>query len=173
MTKMNFAAWLAAAASFAALNAFAADNSVPAPTAAQEAAESAIESAGNTADKMPGPPIDSICNACGIVTEARAEKRKATGEPNTAPATMGGAVAGAIIGNQVGNGKAGATVVGAVAGGVAGSELAKRNAPQVVTTWIVAVTFKDGSKRRFQMDSNPGFKAGDVVRVYNGQLFRG
>ena len=102
------------------------------------------------------------CNDCGCVQEVKLEKRKGEGG---AVGIVAGAAAGGLIGNQFGggNGKTLATVGGAVAGGFVGNEVQKRVTAKEV--WVTRVKMKDGSVRTFEHESQPGWKAGSVVKV--------
>ena len=85
---------------------------------------------------------------------------------------VGGAVAGGVVGNQFGhgNGKAAMTALGVVGGAVAGNEIEKN--VKKTTVWITTVTFKDGTQKRYERNSDPGLRAGDVVTIVNGRPVR-
>jgi len=107
------------------------------------------------------------CESCGKVTDVRAVEQviKPSGV-----GVVAGAVLGGVLGNQVGGGagKTLATVAGAAAGGYAGNEVEKRTRKS--TTYEVDVRMEDGSSRSFAFEAQPGWKAGDKVRVINGTL---
>ena len=108
-----------------------------------------------------------VCASCGKVTDVRSV------EQAVKPSGVGvvaGAVLGGVLGNQVGGGagKTLATVAGAAAGGYAGNEVEKRTRKS--TTYEVDVRMEDGSSRSFPFEAQPGWKAGDKVRVVNGTL---
>jgi len=63
-----------------------------------------------------------------------------------------------------------ASAVGTVGGGVAGREIEKTVKKHEV--WITTVTFKDGTTKTFEAASNPGLRAGDIVRIENGAPVR-
>jgi outer membrane lipoprotein SlyB len=113
-----------------------------------------------------GVKLASICDACGVVSQTTTETR--AGKPNGVGA-VGGAVVGGVVGHQIGGGggKTAATVLGALGGGVAGNAIEKK--AKKVTVWITTVTFKDGSTATYEHASDPGFDAGDVVRIDHGQ----
>ncbi len=83
---------------------------------------------------------------------------------------VAGAVLGGVLGNQVGggNGRSLATVAGAVGGGYAGNEIEKRS--NTTSSYQVQVRMEDGRVRHFSYSSQPGWHAGDRVRVVNGHL---
>ena len=98
-----------------------------------------------------------LCGSCGVVSDIQVVRKK---EGNVG--SVVGALAGGILGNQVGHGDPGATVVGAVAGAVAGhlgADAARDH------EWHIAITMRDGDVHTFIMTSDPGLRAGDLVRV--------
>jgi outer membrane lipoprotein SlyB len=108
-----------------------------------------------------------ICESCGIVESVRAVQQAAK------PSGLGvvaGAVLGGVLGNQVGNGNGRtlATVAGAVGGGYAGNEVEKRT--RTNTGYEVRVRMEDGSIRTFTPAGQPDWRAGDRVRIVNGEL---
>ena len=110
---------------------------------------------------------EAICTSCGRVESVRAIQQAAK------PSGVGiaaGAVLGGILGNQVGsgNGRTLATVAGAVGGGYAGNEVEKRG--RATTSYQVRVRMDDGHLRTFPYAAQPGWAAGERVRVVNGQL---
>jgi outer membrane lipoprotein SlyB len=109
----------------------------------------------------------AVCSNCGRVESVDAIKQK--GEASGV-GVVGGAVVGGLLGNQIGggNGKTLATVAGAVGGGYAGNEIEKH--ARSTTTYNVRVRMDDGSVRTFPYTSQPGFNAGDRVKVINGTL---
>jgi outer membrane lipoprotein SlyB len=116
-----------------------------------------------------GVALASLCKGCGVVAKEQTETRK--GQASGVGA-VGGAVAGGVVGNQFGrgDGKTAMTVVGAVGGAVAGNQIEKNMKKH--TVWITTVTFKDGTEKRFERGSDPGLRAGDVVKIVNGQPVR-
>jgi outer membrane lipoprotein SlyB len=108
-----------------------------------------------------------ICESCGTVESVRALQQAAK------PSGLGvvaGAVLGGVLGNQVGNGSGRtlATVAGAVGGGYAGNEVEKRT--HTSTSYEVRVRMEDGTIRTFTPAGQPDWRAGDRVRVVNGEL---
>jgi outer membrane lipoprotein SlyB len=86
--------------------------------------------------------------------------------------TGAGAVVGGLLGNQVGsgNGRTAATVAGAVGGALAGREIERnRTAGQ---RYEVVVRYADGTTQTMRYDNDPGFRAGDHVKVNDGVLAR-
>jgi len=126
----------------------------------------AAQASNNGNAAVHGVKLKSICDGCGVVSGVRSETRK--GQASGLGA-VGGAVAGGVVGHQLGGGtgKTLLTVGGAVAGGVAGNEIEKNMKKH--TVWITTVTLKDGTKHSYERGQNPGLKAGDVVRIENGQ----
>lgn len=109
----------------------------------------------------------ALCDRCGTVQAVKQEQRQGKGG---VLGVAGGAVAGGLLGNQVGKGtgKTVATVGGAVAGGVIGNEIQKKVTSR--TVWVTTVTMKDGSTRSFEQEVQPGWAAGQVVRVDGSRL---
>ena len=114
------------------------------------------------AKKMQGQHAAPACENCGTVQEVRHEKQKGEGG---AVGIIAGAAAGGLLGNQVGkgNGKTLATVGGAVAGGFVGNEVQKRVTSKEV--WVTQIKMRDGTLRTFEHEAQPGWKAGQVVKV--------
>lgn len=108
-----------------------------------------------------------VCTNCGRVESIRTIQQPAK------PSGLGiaaGAVLGGVLGNQVGggNGRTLATVAGAVGGGYAGNEVEKRT--RATTTYQVRVRMDDGSIRTFPYAEQPGWGAGDRIRIVNGNI---
>jgi outer membrane lipoprotein SlyB len=109
----------------------------------------------------------SVCSSCGRVESVNTIQHQAK------PSGVGiaaGAVLGGVLGNQVGNGNGRtlATVAGAVGGGYAGNEVEKRT--RSTTSYQVRVRMDDGSIRTFPYSQQPGWTAGERVKVVNGAL---
>ncbi len=132
----------------------------PTPTATQSAAKSATSTISAKA-------LKKICATCGIVESVQKVKRQGEGG---AAGLVGGAVVGGLLGNQVGGGTGNtiATVGGAVGGAVLGNEIQKRMTSK--TVWITTVRLKNGSSQPFEQDTQPAWKAGQVLNVQDGQL---
>ena len=116
-----------------------------------------------------GVALASLCKTCAVVSSERTETRKGKA---SGVGAVGGALAGGVVGNQFGrgDGKTAMTVVGAVGGAVAGNEIEKN--VKTYTVWITTVTFKDGTQKSYQRSSDPGLRAGDVVKIVNRQPVR-
>lgn len=125
--------------------------------------------AADTAKTVQGVKLSSLCDGCGVVADEHTETRKGKA---SGVGAVGGAVAGGVVGHQLGggDGKTAMTVLGAVGGGVAGNEIEKRM--KKYTVWVTTVTFKDGSQHKYERTSDPGLRAGDVVRLENGRPVR-
>lgn len=116
------------------------------------------------------PPLAQatpVCEACGQIEGVR------TVEVAAKPSGIGvvaGAVVGGLLGNQIGggSGKTLATVGGAVGGGYAGNEIEKRTRKSV--GYEVDVKMENGERRSFRYEAQPSWKAGDRVKVVDGQL---
>ncbi len=87
--------------------------------------------------------------------------------------TVGGAVVGGLLGNQVGSGsgRQAATVAGAVGGAVVGRNI-ERNQRQTQRYEVVVRYTGNGATQTLQYENDPGFRAGEAVRVNNGVLSR-
>lgn len=112
-------------------------------------------------------PAPAICNTCGRVEAVNVQT--VAGEGSGLGAVAGG-VAGALLGNQVGRGtgKKVATVAGAAGGAFAGHQVEKY--AKSGKRYDVVVRMEDGSTRTFPYDAEPGFSAGQRVRVVEGKL---
>lgn len=122
----------------------------------------------NYASAEPGVVAQApVCANCGRVESVQAIQHAA--KPSGV-GVVAGAVIGGLLGNQVGggNGRTLATVAGAVGGGYTGNEVEKRT--HTTTTYQVRVRMEDGSIRTFPYTEQPGWTAGDRVRVENGHL---
>jgi uncharacterized protein YcfJ len=130
------------------------------------AGQPALATATANSRVVHGVALASLCNGCAVVSKEHTETRKGKA---SGVGAVGGAVAGGLVGNQFGsgNGRTAMTVLGAVGGGVAGNEIEKN--VKKYTVWVTTVTFKDGTNRRYERTSNPGLRAGDVVRLVNGR----
>lgn len=119
----------------------------------------------SSAPRVAEAPV--ICHSCGRVESVQAIQQAA--QPSGV-GMIAGAVLGGVLGNQVGggNGRKVATVAGAVGGGYAGNEIERRT--RSTTTYQVRVRMEDGDIRTFPFAQQPGWSAGDRVRVVDGQL---
>lgn len=85
---------------------------------------------------------------------------------------IGGGAAGALLGRQVGKGtgKDLATIAGAAAGAYGGHKLEERM--KATKVWEVQVRLASGEERSFEFDHDPGFAAGDAVRLSGNSIVR-
>lgn len=142
----------------------------PKPTPARTTPQPTAAPAPATAQAPAAPPVAAAapaCIDCGKVLEVR------TVEIAAKPSGVGvvaGAVVGGLLGNQVGggNGKKLATVAGAIGGGFAGNEIEKRS--RKTLHYEVDVRMQDGQTRVFTYEAEPAWRAGDPVKVVNGEL---
>ncbi len=126
--------------------------------------------AGAPPAAAPMPPVAQatpVCSSCGKVLAVRSVESE--GKPSGV-GVVAGAVVGGLLGNQVGGGtgRTLATVAGAVGGGYAGNEIEKRTRKAV--DYEVDVRLETGERQTFRFDTQPGWKAGDRVKVVNGAL---
>ena len=107
------------------------------------------------------------CTTCGSVISVNQVKHQGEGSGLGA---IGGAVVGGVLGHQVGSGRGRdvATVAGAGAGAYAGHQIEKN--VKTTQSYVVAVRMDDGSTRDFPYQAEPGFRAGDKVKVVEGKL---
>jgi outer membrane lipoprotein SlyB len=86
--------------------------------------------------------------------------------------TLGGAAVGGLLGNQVGSGsgRTAATVAGAAAGALAGRSI-ERNT-RGGQRYEVVLRYDNGGTQSMSFDNDPGFRAGDHVKVNDGVLVR-
>jgi outer membrane lipoprotein SlyB len=125
------------------------------------------QSRPNYNNDTPVAQAPNICETCGRIESVHAIKHEGQG---SGMGIAAGAVLGGVLGNQVGggNGRSLATVAGAVGGGYAGNEVEKH--ARSTTSYSVRVRMDDGRIRTFPYSAQPGWNAGDRVRVVNGKL---
>jgi outer membrane lipoprotein SlyB len=142
-----------------------ADDQNTAPRTAQ--APQSQPRASHSASQAKVAQAPAVCHSCGRVESVQAVQQAA---PASGVGMVAGAVLGGVLGNQVGggNGRKIATVAGAVGGGYAGNEIEKHT--RGTTTYHVKVRMEDGEVRSFPYEQQPGWNAGDRVRVVDGQL---
>jgi outer membrane lipoprotein SlyB len=109
-----------------------------------------------------------LCADCAVVEAVNIMQT----EEASGLGAAAGAVAGGVLGNQVGkgSGRTLATVIGAVGGGVAGHYGEKMLRKK--SRWDVVVLMEDGTHRTLAFDADPGYQAGDKVRVNGSSLSR-
>jgi outer membrane lipoprotein SlyB len=119
------------------------------------------------APRVIAEPPKAICHNCGVIETVRAIEQEA--KPSGLGAAAGG-VLGGVVGHQMGNGRGRdlMTVVGAVGGAVAGHQVEKQT--RKTTSYEIVVRFDDGTTQRLSETQAPTWKAGDRVRMVNGQL---
>lgn len=111
----------------------------------------------------------STCKDCGKVTSVAMVEKKGEGGPI---GMIAGGVAGALLGNQIGGGtgKTVATVAGAAGGAYAGHKVEEH--VRTTKVWAVRVRMDSGEERSFQFEQDPGYKAGDPVRLSGTGIVR-
>ena len=109
----------------------------------------------------------------GRVTNVEVVRAQEPAGSNAAGTIIGG-IAGAVIGNQIGRGtgKDLATIAGGVGGAVAGNAIQRNSNTPVRDTYRVSVQVDNGTYRSYDMGSAIDLRAGDRVRIENGQLYR-
>jgi outer membrane lipoprotein SlyB len=114
-------------------------------------------------------PSLAACSDCGVVAGVRVVEKE--GKASGVGAVAGG-VGGALLGSQLGkgNGKTALTVAGAAGGAYAGHQVEK--SMKKTKSWEVSVKLEGGSTRNFSYAAEPGFRAGDKVRIRDGKLTR-
>jgi outer membrane lipoprotein SlyB len=108
-----------------------------------------------------------VCRDCGTVESMREVASKGEG---TGLGAVAGGIGGLILGHQVGGGAGNkiATVLGAAGGAYAGNAIEKN--ARSTKSYEVSVRMEDGGYRTVAMASAPTWRAGDHVRVVNGNL---
>lgn len=109
----------------------------------------------------PAPAIGQLA-----VVESVREVRE-PGEAKGVGAVAGG-VAGGVLGHKLGKGKGIFTVIGAAGGAVAGHQIEKR--VRADKHWETTVRLNDGTQRTLTSEDQPAWRAGDRVRMVNGEL---
>jgi outer membrane lipoprotein SlyB len=107
------------------------------------------------------------CRDCGVI-EAVREIEKA-GEGSGLGAVAGGVVGG-VAGRQVGGGRGRdlATIAGAVGGAVVGHQIEKH--VKKATVFQITIRFEDGTFRTLTQAEAPSWRAGDRVKIVDGQI---
>lgn len=109
----------------------------------------------------------------GRVTGVQVIQTQQPGRTSGAGAVIGG-IGGAVIGNQIGGGSGRdvARIAGVVGGAIAGNAIEKNLNNRVAETYRISVQTDNGVLRAYDLTSNTDLRAGDRVRIENGQLFR-
>ncbi len=111
----------------------------------------------------------------GRITNVEVVRTQAPAGSNAAGTIIGG-IAGAVIGHQIGQGRGRdlATIAGGVGGAVAGNAI-QRNANgggAVTDVYRVSVQVDSGAYRAYDLSNSGDLRAGDRVRIENGQIQR-
>ncbi len=125
------------------------------------------------ANQYPAGTVQGNYAEYGRVTNIQVMQSQQQGRSTGAGAIIGG-IAGAVVGNQIGGGSGRdvARVAGIAGGALAGNAIEKNNNTQVVETYRVSVQTDNGSLRAYDLSALNDLRAGDRVRIENGQLFR-
>jgi outer membrane lipoprotein SlyB len=92
---------------------------------------------------------------------------KEAGDAKGVGAVAGG-VAGGVLGHKLGKGKGIFTVIGAAGGAIAGHQIEKQ--VRADKRWETTVRFDDGTQRTLTSEEQPAWRAGERVRMVNGEL---
>jgi len=111
--------------------------------------------------RKPAPPIGQLA-----VVESVREVKEA-GDAQGVGAVAGG-VAGGVLGHKLGKGKGVFTVIGAAGGAIAGHQIEKQ--VRADKRWETTVRLDDGTQRTLTSEEQPAWRAGDRVRMVNGEL---
>jgi outer membrane lipoprotein SlyB len=108
-----------------------------------------------------------VCANCGVIESVRAVQ--AAAKPSGLGAAAGGVVGG-LLGNNVGKGggRTVATLIGIAGGAFAGHQIEKTQ--RSVTQYEVNVLMDSGERRTVTLDAEPTWRAGDKVRLQDGNL---
>ncbi len=109
----------------------------------------------------------AACADCGRVVDVQVVEKQGEAGPL---GIIGGGAAGALLGRQVGKGtgKDLATIAGAAAGAY-GGHLAEEKL-RATRVWVVRVRLDSGEERSFEFAQEPGFGAGDAVRLSGNSI---
>jgi outer membrane lipoprotein SlyB len=127
--------------------------------------------ANNAAPSQTQEPVaqhaPAVCGSCGVVESVRSIEHRGQG---SGVGAAGGAILGGLLGNQVGSGHGRqlATVAGAVGGAVAGNQV--EGNMKTTHSWEIAVRMENGKTRVLHQASQPQWRAGDQVKIVNGQV---
>ncbi|MFL6676276.1 MAG: glycine zipper 2TM domain-containing protein [Massilia sp.] len=115
------------------------------------------------------PNLARYCSNCATVEAVNVVEVNGDGRYL---GTIGGALVGGLLGNQVGsgNGRTAATVAGSVGGAMVGNNI-ERNVRHS-QRYEVVVRYANGATQTVQYENDPGYRAGDKVKVNNGVLVR-
>ena len=118
-------------------------------------------------DSIRKPARVAVAGDLGVIESVREVALR--GEGTGLGAALGG-VAGGVVGHQFGGGRGqdAMTVVGVVGGGLAGHEAEKRL--RGGKQYEVTVRFDNGTSKVYTRTNPPSFKAGERVRVVDGDI---
>jgi len=111
----------------------------------------------------------AVCADCGVVESISIVEVE--GKASGGGAIVGG-IAGGLLGHQIGSGRGNtlATVGGLAGGAYAGHQVEKKMNKSHV--YKIIVKMDDGTTRTVKMKNEPGYRAGDRVKVIGGRLSR-
>lgn len=114
-------------------------------------------------------PAVAACPDCGKVTAVKVVEKEGDSTPL---GMIAGGVAGAVLGHQVGQGRGKdlATIAGAAGGAYAGHKIEQN--VRSTKSWVVTVRLDNGEERNFNFDKDPGFAAGDLVKLAGESVIR-
>jgi outer membrane lipoprotein SlyB len=114
--------------------------------------------------------IEAPCSNCGVVQSVREIHTRAEGSGMGA---AGGAVVGGLLGNQIGGGSGRqlATIAGAIGGAVAGNQI--EGNVSASRSYDITVQLDNGATRTIRQSAQPRWRAGDQVRIVDGQIRSG
>ena len=109
----------------------------------------------------------TTCAECGVIDSVNEIDTRGHG---SGVGAVGGAVVGGLLGNQVGGGRGRdlATVAGAIGGAFAGNQV--EGNVRSTRSFDISVRLNNGSVRTFHQSEQPGWRAGDHVRIVDGSL---
>lgn len=120
------------------------------------------------AEKQPAAKeAAKVCANCGVVESVNVVAKEGEG---TGLGVVAGGVAGALLGNQIGQGRGNtaATILGAAGGAYAGHEIEKKM--KETKRYDIRVRMDDGSLKTVSQQTEPTVKAGDKVRIVDGNV---
>jgi outer membrane lipoprotein SlyB len=111
----------------------------------------------------------STCAECGKVVAVNVVEQKGESTPL---GMIAGGVAGAVLGHQVGDGRGKdiATIAGAAGGAYAGHKIEEN--VRAIKSWVVSVHFENGADRDYSFVADPGYAAGDAVKMSGASIAR-
>ena len=129
--------------------------------------DQALSAAKSTATPTTRKSGVATCPDCGRVLDVKVVEKQGEGG---ALGIIGGGAAGALLGRQVGKGtgKDLATIAGAAAGAY-GGHMAEEKL-RSTRVWTVYVRLDSGDERSFEFAQDPGFAAGDAVRLSGNSI---